>query len=73
MVLGFLSRFVDSNDREVRRVQPLVDAANALEPDLRGESDAQVQARMDEIRAELAELVDGPKELEEEWNAFFGL
>ena len=31
MVMGFLSRFVDSNDREVKRIQPLVDAANALE------------------------------------------
>ena len=56
MVLGFLSRFVDSNDREVKRIQPLVDAANALEPDLKGESDAEIRARANEIRAELAEL-----------------
>jgi preprotein translocase subunit SecA len=56
MVLGFLSRFVDSNDREVRRVQPLVDAANALEQELQAETDAQIRARMDEIRTELAEI-----------------
>jgi preprotein translocase subunit SecA len=56
MVMGFLSRFVDSNDREVRRLQPLVDAANALEPELEGESDADIRARADEIRAELAEV-----------------
>ena len=56
MVMGFLSRFVDSNDREVRRIQPLVDAANALEPELERESDAEIRARVDEIRAELAEL-----------------
>ena len=56
MVMGFLSRFVDSNDREVKRLQPLVDAANALEPELEAESDADIRARADEIRAELAEV-----------------
>ncbi len=56
MVMGFLSRFVDSNDREVRRIQPLVDATNALGNELEGESDAAIRARADEIRAELAEL-----------------
>ncbi len=56
MVMGFFSRFVDSNDREVKRIQPLVDAANALEAELEGESDAEIRARADEIRAELAEL-----------------
>ena len=73
MVFGFLSRFVDSNDREIRRVQPLVDAANALEPELTAESEAQVRARMDEIRVELAELQAGfgptPDELEEDDSA----
>ena len=54
--MGFFSRFVDSNDREVKRIQPLVDAANALEPELEGESDAEIRARVDEIRAELAEV-----------------
>ncbi len=70
MVLGFLSRFVDSNDREVRRLQPLVDAANALEAELQDETDAEIRARMDEIRAELAELQEGfgpsPEELDED-------
>ena len=56
MVMGFLSRFVDSNDREVRRIQPLVDATNALGDELEGESDDEIRARADEIRAELAEL-----------------
>ncbi len=56
MVMGFLSRFVDSNDREVKRIQPLVDAANALEPEIERESDAEIRARADEIRAELVEL-----------------
>ncbi len=56
MVMGFLSRFVDSNDREVKRIQPVVGAANALEPELERESDAEIRARADEIRAELAEV-----------------
>ncbi len=56
MVMGFLSRFVDSNDREVKRIHPLVEAANALEPELERESDAELRARADEIRAELAQL-----------------
>ncbi len=59
MVMGFLSRFVDSNDREVKRIQPLVDATNALEAELERESDADIRARADEIRAELAELQAG--------------
>jgi preprotein translocase subunit SecA len=59
MVLGFLSRFVDSNDRELRRIQPLVDEANRLEQEMQGLSDAEIRARMDEIRAELRELQAG--------------
>ncbi len=59
MVLGFFSRFVDSNDRELRRIQPIVDAANALEPELQERSDAEIRERMDAIRAELAELQEG--------------
>ena len=30
-MLGFLNRFIDSNEREIKRVQPLVDETNALE------------------------------------------
>ncbi|MDA8238589.1 MAG: preprotein translocase subunit SecA [Chloroflexi bacterium] len=56
MVMGFLSRFVDSNDRELRRIQPLVDAAAALEPDLERESDAEIRARADAVRTGLAEV-----------------
>jgi preprotein translocase subunit SecA len=59
MPLGFLSRFVDSNDRELRRIQPLVDEANRLEPELQALSDADIRARMDEVRAELAEIQAG--------------
>jgi preprotein translocase subunit SecA len=52
-MLGFLSRFVDSNDRELRRVQPLVDRANELEPEMEARSDAELRAFVDEIRDEI--------------------
>ena len=32
-MLKFLGRFVDSNEREIRRLQPVVDQINALEPE----------------------------------------
>jgi preprotein translocase subunit SecA len=54
-MLGFLSRFVDSNDRELNRIQPLVDRINELEPEMEERSDAEIRALMDEIRQELQE------------------
>ena len=63
-MLGFLSRFVDSNDRELKRIQPFVDEANALEPEIAALSDAEIRARFEEIRAEIAPLAapDEPDE-----------
>ena len=37
--MKFFSRFVDSNDREVRRIQPFVDEANTLETEFAALSD----------------------------------
>jgi preprotein translocase subunit SecA len=54
-MLGFLSRFVDSNDRELKRIQPFVDAANELEAEIQALSDEEIRARFAEIRAEVAE------------------
>jgi preprotein translocase subunit SecA len=54
---GLLSRFIDSNDRELSRIQPYVDAANALEAELTDLSDDEIRARIAEIRAEIAEVV----------------
>ncbi|MBA2373686.1 MAG: preprotein translocase subunit SecA, partial [Chloroflexi bacterium] len=51
--MRFLSRFVDSNDREIRRIQPLVDEANALEAELEGLTDEQIRAQFAEIREEV--------------------
>ena len=54
--MRFLSRFVDSNEREVRRLQPVVDEANALEPEIEALSDDELRARFEEIRAEIREV-----------------
>ncbi len=54
--MRLFSKFVDSNDREIRRIQPLIDAANALEPELEALSDEAIRTRFAEIRAEIEEL-----------------
>src|SRR4051812_23496427 len=63
-MLGFLSRFVDSNERELRQLQPLVDRTNALEPEFEALSDDDIRARIAEIRADIHEaaIEDEPSE-----------
>ncbi len=65
-MLSFLNRFVDSNDRELRRIQPYVDRANALEEEWAALSDAEIRARFDEIRAEIREVAAPSEPSEEE-------
>jgi preprotein translocase subunit SecA len=55
-MLSFLNRFVDSNDRELRRIQPYVDQINALEPEWEALSDEEIRARFDELRAEIRDV-----------------
>ena len=55
-MLGFLNRFVDSNDRELKRLQPAVDEANDLEAELEALSDAEIRARFEALRAEIREV-----------------
>ncbi|HEX7472157.1 MAG TPA: preprotein translocase subunit SecA, partial [Candidatus Limnocylindrales bacterium] len=64
MVLGFLNRFVDSNDRELRRIQPQVDEANELEAEFERLSDDEIRARIDDIREDMHEAAvpDEPSE-----------
>ncbi len=63
-MLGFLSRFVDSNDRELKRFQPLVEAANGLETEIQALSAEEMRARIAEFRAEIVEVAvpDEPSE-----------
>ncbi len=51
--MKFLSRFVDSNDRELRRIQPWVDEANALEAEFEGMSQEDIRAQFAELREEV--------------------
>ena len=53
--MRFLNRFVDSNDREVRRIQPLADATNALEAEFEAMSDDEIRGAFAELRAEALE------------------
>src|SRR5918993_1711991 len=42
------------NERELKRLRPLVDQVNALEPSIKPLSDEQLRAKTDEFRARLA-------------------
>jgi preprotein translocase subunit SecA len=55
-MLGALAKkvFGSANDRRVKSYQPRVDAINAMEPDLEPLSDAELRARTDALKAELA-------------------
>jgi preprotein translocase subunit SecA len=55
--MRFLSRFVDSNDRELKRIQPFVDEANALEPEFEALTDEEIRLRFADLRAEVHEAV----------------
>src|SRR4029079_593764 len=62
--MRFLNRFVDSNDREIRRLQPMVDQTNALEAEYEALSDADLRAHFAELRAKITEVAvpDEPSE-----------
>ena len=53
--MRLLSRFFDTNDRELARLQPLVDRTNELEDEFAALSDDEIRERMDVVRAEIAE------------------
>jgi preprotein translocase subunit SecA len=58
---SFLSRLFDSNEREVRGLEPIVERINDLEPEVERLTDAELRARTDALRerlhAALGELV----------------
>ncbi len=47
--------FGDANERELKRHRDVLDAINALEPDIKRLSDAELRAKTDEFKARLAE------------------
>jgi preprotein translocase subunit SecA len=56
-MMKFLSRLVDSNEREVRRLEPLVADINALESTYTALSDDELMAKTAELRARLRDKV----------------
>jgi preprotein translocase subunit SecA len=64
--MRLLSRFFDSNDREISRLQPLVDKTNELEAEYEGLTDAEIRERIDTIRADIVEAArpEEPSEAE---------
>src|SRR3954454_22649249 len=64
--MRFLSKFVDSNDRELRRIQPLIDEANELEAEISALTDDEIRARFAEIRDEIREVAIPGEPSEEE-------
>src|SRR6187397_3453257 len=66
--MKLLSRFIDSNDRELRRIQPQVEEANALEAEYEALSDEDIRAAFAEIRAEIHEIAAGEEPSDDELN-----
>jgi preprotein translocase subunit SecA len=54
-MLNLLSRFVDSNERNVKRLKPIVDEINGLEAEFEALSDDEIRARMIELRDQVRE------------------
>ncbi len=49
--MKILSKFLDSNERELKKLRPLVEEINALEPEIRKLSDGQLRAKTAELRS----------------------
>ena len=64
--MRLFSRFVDSNDRELRRIQPLIDEANELEAEISALSDEEIRERFALLREEVREAIVPEEPSEEE-------
>jgi len=54
-MLKWLSNLIDSNEKELKRLQPSVDHINSLEPEFEKLTDAELRAKTDEFKARLAD------------------
>jgi len=52
-MLKWLSNLIDSNEKELKRLQPLVDHISSLEPECEKLSDDELRAKTDEFKARL--------------------
>ncbi len=65
-MLNLFSRLVDSNDRAVKRLQPLVNEINGLESEFEALSDEEIRERMVALRAEVQEDAEPSEPSEDE-------
>lgn len=54
-MVKWFSGLIDSNERELKHLQPLVDDINTLEPEFEKLTDAELRAKTDEFKARLKE------------------
>ena len=66
--MRFISRFFDTNDREVGRLQPIVDEINELEDEFAALSDDEIRERIEVIKAEMHEVAAGDEPSDDELN-----
>ena len=59
MVFKWLGGLVDSNEKQIQRLQPLVAEINALEPDFKKLSDIELPAKTGEFRAYISQQTTG--------------
>ena len=57
--------FGTSNEREIKRIMPLVERINALEPETKQFTDEQLRAKTDEFRKRIHERVDPVEDADE--------
>jgi preprotein translocase subunit SecA len=57
--------FGTSNEREIKRIMPLVEQINALEPEMKQLGDEQLRAKTDEFRQGIRERIDAVEDPEE--------
>jgi preprotein translocase subunit SecA len=65
-MLNLFSRIVDSNERGLKRIEPLVGEVNELEPEFQTLSEEAIRERMADLRAEVAEEAPVSSPSEEE-------
>ncbi len=66
MINKFIAKiFGTSNEREIKRIMPLVEQINGLEPAMKQLSDEQLRAKTDEFRQRIRERVDAVEDADE--------
>jgi preprotein translocase subunit SecA len=58
--------FGTSNEREIKRLGPMVERINALEPEIQQLSDEQLRAKTDEFRARIRQRIDAVEDPDEQ-------